>query len=195
MTAINHLRKRRFIMKHLSTICAVFALALTSFASAQEMPEMPKPQKEHEFLQKFVGEWESVGKRTMGEGQPPMECNGTATTRMLGEFWMISEGKGDAMGSPMENVMQLGFDTKKGKYIGTWIDSMFNHMWHYEGTAEGDKLTLFAEGPNMMEPGKMAMYRDEFEFKSPDHYVLTSSAQGEDGKWTTFMTADVRKKK
>jgi hypothetical protein len=182
-------------MKRLSAICAVFALALSSLAFAQEMPEMPKPQKEHEFLQKFVGEWESVGKGTMGEGQPEMECNGTASTRMLGGLWMISEGKGDAMGSPMENVMQLGFDTKKGKYVGTWIDSMFNHMWHYEGTAEGDTLTLYAEGPNMMEPGKMAMYRDEFSFKSPDHYVLTSSAQGEDGKWTQFMTADVRKKK
>jgi hypothetical protein len=182
-------------MKCSFALCSVFIIALSSLVSAQEMPEMPKPQKEHEFLKKFVGEWESVGKGTMGEGQPEMECNGTFSTRMLGEFWMISEGKGDAMGSPMETVMQLGFDTEKGKYVGTWIDSVFNHMWHYEGTAEGDTLTLYAEGPNMMEPGKMAMYRDEFSFKSPDHYVLTSSAQGEDGKWTTFMTADVRKKK
>jgi hypothetical protein len=182
-------------MKRLSAICAVFVLALPQYASAQEMPEMPKPQKEHEFLQKFVGEWESVGKGVMAEGQEPVECNATATTRMLGDFWMISNGKGDAMGTPMETVMQLGFDTKKGKYVGTWIDSIFNHMWHYEGIVEGDKLILNAEGPDMMNPGRMAMYRDEFDFKSPDHYVLTSSAQGEDGKWVTFMTADVRKKK
>jgi hypothetical protein len=182
-------------MKRLSAICAVFVLALSNYAAAQEMPEMPKPQKEHEFLQKFVGDWESVGKGTMGEGQPEMECNGTASNRMLGGFWMVSNGKGDAMGSPMETMMQLGFDTEKGKYVGTWIDSVFNHMWKYEGTVEGDKLILNAEGPDMMNPGRMAMYRDEFDFKSPDHYVLTSSAQGEDGKWVTFMTADVRKKK
>lgn len=182
-------------MKRLSAICTVFVLALPSIASAQEMPEMPKPQKEHEFLQKFVGEWESVGKGIMAEGAEPMECTGTASNRMLGGFWIVSNGKGEVMGDTMENVMQIGFDSEKGKYVGTWIDSFSNHMWKYEGTVEGEKLILNAEGPDMTNPEKTAMYRDEFEFKSPDHYVLTSSAQGEDGKWVTFMTADVRKKK
>lgn len=182
-------------MKRLSAICAVFVLTLSQYATAQEMPEMPKPQREHEFLKKFVGEWESVGEGTMGEGQPPMECKGTASNRMLGGFWMVSNGKGEVMGDPMENVMQVGYDAKKGKYIGTWVDSFTNHMWKYEGTVEGDKLTLNAEGPDMTDPSKTANYRDAFEFKSPDHYVMTASAQGKDGKWVTFMTADVKRKK
>jgi hypothetical protein len=182
-------------MKRHFSLCAVFALALASVMNAQEMPEMPKPQKEHEFLHKFVGEWESVGKGKMAEDQPPMECKGTAKARMLGGFWMVSEGKGDAMGTPMENVMTLGYDTEKGKYVGTWVDSMFNHMWKYEGTLEGDKLTLNTVGPNMQDPTKKANYRDVFEFKSPDHYTLTSVVEGPDGKWTTFMTAEVTRKK
>jgi len=184
-------------MKRSLTICLVasFVFAGLLRAAAQEMPEMPKPQKEHEFLHRFVGEWDSIGKGKMAEDQPPMECKGTFKARMLGGFWVISEGKGDAMGQPMENVMQLGFDTKKGKYVGTWADSMFNHMWHYEGTVEGDKLTLNAEGPDMTDPGKMAKYQDVFEFKSADHYTLTSSAQGPDGQWKTFMTAEVTRKK
>jgi hypothetical protein len=169
-------------------------LALVPLSRAQEMPEMPKPQKEHEFLQKFVGEWESLGKGTAPDGQT-MECKGTFKARMLGGFWIISEGHGEVMGEPMENIMTVGYDPEKGKYVGTWVDSCFNHMWKYEGTVEGDKLILNAEGPDMTNPSKKAMYRDEFEFKSPDHYVLTSSAQGEDGKWVTFMTAEVNKKK
>ena len=183
-------------MKRILSTCFVIAIALTitSVARAQ-LPEMPTPQKEHAFLQKFVGEWNSEGKGVAGPDQPPMECKGSTTSRMLGGFWMISEGKNESMGQPMESVMQIGFDPKKGKYVGTWTDSVFNHLWHYEGTVEGDTLTLNAEGPNMMEPGKMAKYRDVFEFKSPDHYTLNSSAQGEDGKWTTFMTSEFRRKK
>jgi hypothetical protein len=179
----------------MKTILSISLVLIVASIARAQLPEMPEPQKEHEFLQKFVGEWTSEGKGMAGPDQPPMECNGSTASRMLGGFWIICEGKNEAMGQPMESVMQLGFDTKKGKYIGTWIDSMFNHMWHYEGTVEGDTLTLNAEGPNMMDPGKMANYRDVFEFKSPDHYTLSSSAQGEDGEWTTFMTAEFRKKK
>ena len=170
-------------------------LAVITVANAQEMPELPQPQKEHEFLQKFVGEWESVGQGSPQQGQPPMECRSTMTARMLGGFWMVNEGKGDAGGMAMETLMTLGYDTEKEKYIGTWVDSVFNHMWKYEGTLEGDKLTLNTEGPDMTNPGKMAKYRDIFEFKSADHYTLTSMAQGPDGEWTTFMTAECTRKK
>lgn len=181
-------------MKRYFTLSVVCALTLMSAARAQEMPEMPKPQKEHEFLHKFVGDWESHGKGTTPDSQT-MECKGTAKSRMLGGFWLISEGKGEVMGQPMENVMTVGYNSEKGKYVGTWVDSCFNHMWKYEGTVEGDKLILNAEGPDMMNPGRMAQYQDIFEFKSPDHYTMTSRAQGEDGKWVTFMTVEVTRKK
>jgi hypothetical protein len=186
---------KELIMKRNFSLSALCVLALVSFSYAQDMPEMPKPQKEHEFLKKFVGEWESVGKGTPMEGQPAVECNATANTRMMGDFWMVSEGHGDAMGTPMETLMTVGYDTEKGKYVGTWVDSVFNHMWKYEGTVEGEKLTLNAEGPDMMNPGRMTQYQDIFEFKSPDHYTLTSRAQDKDGKWVTFMTAEVNRKK
>jgi hypothetical protein len=181
-------------MKRNFTLTAVFTLVAAVAAHAQDMPEMPKPQKEHEFLEKFVGEWESVGKGTAPDGQT-MECTGTAKTRLLGGFWMISEGKGDVMGTPMENIMTVGYDPERGKYIGTWVDSCFNHMWKYEGKVEGEKLILSAEGPDMTEPGRTTTYQDIFEFKSPDHYTMTSQALGKDGKWTKFMTAEVIRKK
>ena len=183
-------------MKRSLSICFAIAVALlTSSVARAQLPEMPKPQKEHEFLQKFVGDWNSEMKMVADPDQPAMESKGTQTARMLGGFWVVSEGKGEMMGQPMETIMQLGYDAKLKKYVGTWSDSCTDFMWKYEGTVEGEKLTLNTEGPKMTEPGKMAKYRDVFEFKDADHYTLSASTQGEDGKWTTFVTADYRRKK
>ncbi len=183
-------------MKRNLITCFAVAIALfTSSVARAQTPEMPKPQKEHEFLHKFVGDWNSEMKMVPGPDQPAIECQGTQTARMLGGFWVISEGKGEMMGEPMDTVMQLGYDSKLKKYVGTWSDSCTDFMWKYVGTLEGEKLTLETEGPNMTDPTKMAKYRDVVEFKDADHYTLSSSTQGEDGKWTTFVTGDYRRKK
>lgn len=181
-------------MKRYFTLSAVLAIALTSLARAQ-MPEMPQPQKEHEFLHKFVGEWESQMEMSGIPGEPPMKCKGESKAKMMGGFWIVIAGKGEMQGQPMESIMQVGYDAKKKKYVGTWSDSFSGHMWHYEGNVEGNTLTLYAEGPNMQDPEKMSKYRDQFTFISPDHYEFSSSLENGEGGWTTFMIGDVKRKK
>jgi hypothetical protein len=178
-------------------ICNVAAgvLVVSSILMAQEELEFPEPAEEHQWLKQFVGEWTSESDAKAGPDQPPIKCKGTMSSRMLGGFWVVSEVKSD-MGEIKVNAVQtIGYDPEKKKYVGTWVDSMTNHMWHYEGTIDesGKKLTLEAEGPNFMSAGQTAKYRDAYEFKSEDHIVATSSMQGDDGKWVTFMTGDVRR--
>jgi hypothetical protein len=131
----------------------------------------------------------------MAPGQPPIKCKGTESVRKLGGFWVVAEGSGEFMGTKTASVMTLGYDAAKKKYVGTWVDSMQNHMWKYEGTVDdsGKVLTLETEGPNPM-TGGMSKFRDVIELKGKDQKELRSMILGPDGKWFTFATAKYKRK-
>jgi len=173
-------------MKRMAFACAVVVmLAGGTGARAQEPPKPADPGKEHEWLQRFVGEWEGDF------------ANSAESARMVGGLWMVADFKATVSGKPMAAIMTLGYDPQKKKYVGTWIDTMTAYLWNYEGAvdAAGKVLTLDAEGPNPLAPGKTAKMRDAIEFKSNDHKVLTSSMLGDDGKWVTFMTINYKRRK
>ncbi len=179
-------------------LIAGFALLVgTVVLHAQDTPKMPGAEKEHDWLKQLVGEWEMESEMVSGPGQPAQKIKGIESVRTVGGLWVFAQSKGcTPMGVPMTAVLTLGFDPQKKKYVGTWIDSHLNHLWLYEGTIDptGKILTLETEGPDMKDITKRAKYRDVLEIKSKDHKVLTSSTLGEDGKWTTFMTANYRRK-
>jgi hypothetical protein len=154
-----------------------------------------EPQKEHQWLQKLVGEWTYETEAMMGPGKPPEKARGTERVRSLGGLWVLAEGQGEMGGKVETTLLTLGYDPQKRRYVGTWIGSMMTNLWVYEGTLSGNVLTLDTEGPSFETEGKMVKMRDVTEFKSDDHRVLTSQALGDDGKWQTFMTAHYHRKK
>ena len=157
-----------------------------------------EPQKEHEWLQKLLGEWTSEAEASMGPDKPCETFRGTDSVRTLGGLWVLCEGRGEMPGGGTANtLMTLGYDPAKGKFVGTFVASMMTHMWQYEGTldASGKVLTLDTQGPGMAGDGTMAKYKDVIEFESDDHRTLTSHMATDDGKWVVFMTAHYRRKK
>lgn len=176
---------------------SLIALMLGFIASTllAQVPEMPKPTKSHEWLKQFVGEWEADAEGLMGPGQT-VKCKGSMKYRMMGDFWLVHEGVSEMPGMKVSYLSTLGFDTEKKKYIGTWADSAMNHLWIYEGTVDdtGKSLSLNAEGPDMTKPGKKAKYQDVYTFKTADHIVQESKMLGDDGKWITFMTSQIKRK-
>lgn len=171
------------------------AVVVAGPAAAQEAPKLPAPQKEHEWLKQFEGEWVTEAEMVSEPGIPaPVAGKGTESARTLGGFWLVSEMKGESFGTPIAGLMTLGYDPQKKKYVGTWVCSMDNTLWKYEGTASGDVLTLETEGPDPT-TGKTVKMRDVVEFKDKDTKVLTSSALGADGKWKAFMTMTAKRKK
>ncbi len=174
----------------------LLSFATSGLVTGQDMPEMPKPTKEHKWLKKFVGRWTATSKGVMAEGQPPVETTATINSQLVGGFWVINrmQGKfngpdGKASAMVFKGFQTIGYDVKKKKYVGTWIASMDGYLWHYEGAVEknGTKLVLEADGPDMVDPNKTTKYRDAYEFISKDEIIVTSSMQKPDGTWFTFM--------
>jgi hypothetical protein len=180
---------------------AIYSLTLAVVAASmvfgQDAPQPAEPTKEHLWLKQLAGEWTIAAEAMVEPGKPPLKCTGTESGKGLGDLWFVSHITNEMPGVKVSAQMTLGYDPEKKQFVGTWVDSMQNHMWHYVGSldAAGKVLTLEAEGPSMQDPSKKAKYRDVIEIKSPDVRTLTGQVQGPDGKWVTFMTSTYTRKK
>lgn len=185
---------RVFCLSH--WVVAVAALCAATVSSAQ-LPEMPKPTKEHDFLKQFTGEWKVVAECAPEPGKDPVKCEGTESAKMLGGFFLVSESESDMMGMAVKSVLTIGFDPEKKKYVGTFLCSMDGTLWNYVGSVDetGKKLTLETEGPIPFTPGKRAKFREALELKDKDHKEFTSQMQGDDGKWTEIVKMTYTRKK
>ena len=158
-----------------------------------------QPEPAHRWLHKLVGEWTYDGEAAMDPDKPPQPFSGgTESVRSIGGLWVVAEGRGTMPdGDPSTSLMTLGYDPRKGRVTGSWIGSMMPHFWLYDGALDeaGNVLSLESDGPDFSDQSKTGRFRDVIEFKSDDHRVLTASVRGEDGAWTTFMTAHYRRKK
>ncbi|MFB3909908.1 MAG: DUF1579 domain-containing protein [Candidatus Eisenbacteria bacterium] len=156
-------------------------------------------QAEHEWLDALVGEWTVEVEMMMGPDKPTEKTWGTESVRSLGGLWTVGEGTMDAPGGgTATNLMTLGYDPQKQRFVGTFVASIMTFLWVYEGSLDAEKrtLTLDTTGPNMMEPGnKMMKFQDIIEIVGPDERILRSRAFGNDGKWVQFMEARYRRKK
>ena len=156
---------------------------------------MPKPQKEHAWLEQFTGEWDTETE-IKAPDQPVMKVQGEERSRMVGGFWLVAENTGKLAEMPFTGIMTLGYDAKSKEYIGTWVDSMGDYLWHYTGTVEGKKITLEAKGPCPLKPpGTLVNFKETLELKDKDHKVFTSSIQEDDGSWTQMLTINYTRKK
>ena len=184
------------IKNRLLSLVAVTAVALVAMAagrsyfSRQEMG--PQPTKEHQHLMKGVGDWE--GTMTMfGMGPEPMKSEAHETVEAIGGFWLISRFRCDFAGTPFEGSAVTGYDPKKKKYVGTWIDSMSNYITVMEGDFDEATRTLtmhfMGPHPQTQEPTKhriVSRYGDD-DYKS-EFFV------GEGDEAFKSMTLEMRRK-
>lgn len=146
-----------------------------------------EPRPEHQWLHRMVGDW--TYEAVMGE----VRTTGRETVTSLGGLWILGEGVGEMPGGAEgQTRLTLGYDSSRSSFAGSWVGSMMDCIFFYEGTLEGDSLTLECEGPafgedGSTEAGQRAMYRDVYTLHGDDERVLSSQMRGEEGEWTEFM--------
>jgi hypothetical protein len=190
-------------MKKSAIVILVGLLAAAAGVRPAEDPSDAGPKssgacKEHQWLQPLVGEWTYESEGIVDPSQPPVKSQGTASARALGGIWLVAETDGKAPnGVAMKGILTLGYDPERKKYVATFISSCMSRLWTYEGSLDeaGKILTLETDGPNPSTPGKTTRYKDTYEVKGSDHWVQTSFALTDDGKWFRFATVNYRRKK
>jgi hypothetical protein len=155
---------------------------------------MPQPQKEHEWLKQLAGDWD-LDIQMQEPNKETMKTKGSESARMLGGFWSVEEVKSTMMDVPFTGIMTLGYSIEKKKYTATWIDSLNDYLWQYEGTldASGKILTLETTGPCPLQGGKMTRFKDVIEIKDKDHRTMTSHVDFDD-KFVQMLTINYTRK-
>lgn len=157
---------------------------------------MSQPEKNHEWLKRFVGEWEFTAECSMGPNKPSETTKGSEKARMFGELWVIGEmTSGMPGGGEMKSIITLGYDPLKGKFVGTWVGAMMTQLFVYEGELDEatQTLPLNTVGPSWTDPKKTAHYQDVVQFLDSDRRLFWSQVRGDDGQWFRFMTAEYRR--
>ncbi len=153
--------------------------------------------EQHRWYDDFVGEWEFTHTCDAGpENGGVNKSSGKLSARSLGGLWLQMECTGempDGSGG-WTSIFSLGYSIPKKKFVGTFVASMMDHLWIYEGDLDvtGKVLTLNVEGPKFSGDG-MTMYQDIIEKRDPNFWILRSRMQQDDGRWVEFMLGEHRR--
>ena len=180
--------------KKLSIISLALLLVLIVRVRAADEFKMPEPQKEHEWLKQLAGEWD-LDVSMQEPGKDVTKAKGSESARLIGPFWIQTEVKVVMADMPMTGALTIGYDTQKKKYTATWIDSMSDYLWKYDGVVDesGKTLTLEATGPCPMQGGKMTRFKDVVKIIDKDHRNFESYVEF-DGKFVQMLTIKYTRK-
>lgn len=117
--------------------CALFAAPQQERVDDTKK-EKPKPRvvtKYHKLLARDAGTWDAVVRIWPGPNVAPIVSKATETGRILGSgLWLISDVTGQMLGKKYSGHLVLGYDEKKKRYVGTWVNTMSTGIVELEGT-------------------------------------------------------------
>jgi hypothetical protein len=160
------------------------AAAAPTEADLQAMMKAQEPGEAHRLLADLAGKWKVASKVWMDPSQPPMTSEGTSESVVLfGGRFLEENFKGTMMGIPFQGRGTLGYDNKKQRYVGTWIDSMTTSIFTYTGNWDEPSKSLVCTG-SMDDPmtGQPSSVRLVTRIVDKNTHVFEWYAPGPDGK-------------
>jgi hypothetical protein len=188
---------RRIVMSRLTRSAFVCGLVggVAVMAAAQEMPPLPKPGPEHALFKDVAGTWDARVETFMSPGEPSVST-GVETNRVgCGGLCLISDFKGEMMGTTFEGHGTEVWDATKKKYVGTWTDSMTLGLSLAESSYDPATKTMtgWMEGPDMS--GNVSRMKSTSTQKDADTRIFEMHNVGADGSETLGMRITYTRKK
>jgi hypothetical protein len=164
-------------------VLAIIAGSGVVASRADDSPGAVKPSAQHKILADDVGTWDAVIKSWLGgPTSEPSVSKGVETNSMVGGLWLASEFKGEFGGMTFEGRGQTGYDAKKGKYVGTWVDSMSTEIMIMAGDLDEKTQTMTMMSKGTDPAGKPYESKSVSEHKGPDSRVFTMYMKSADTK-------------
>ena len=139
--------------------------AMAAYAAAGALNE------NHEFLQKFAGEWEMKTTAWMAPGAPPVESRSTCRAEtILGGRFLLLRFVGQMFGQPFEGWQIVGYDNLQKKYIAFWIDGTATAFFLTSGVRADSVIEDVGLWPDPLTGGQQKV-RDRLALVGPDEFT------------------------
>jgi hypothetical protein len=175
--------------------------ALAAFAAQDKKPaaaapamQAVKPGAHHKVLERKVGTWDATVTIPGIEWAAPSTAVYTAKLDH-GGLWLVADYRGTFNGQPFTGHEVQGFDALKDKFVGTWVDSMMDHIMSFEGAYDEKTQTLAMFTDSFDLDGKPIKERHDTKFVDADNWVFTMNQLSIDGAYKPTMTITYKRKK
>ena len=184
------------IRSFVGLLACVGLVGTASLARGQDGPPTPKPTAEHKLLAKDVGTWDATSKSwTAPESQPDVSQGVEVAKLMPGGLWLQSEFDGKFGDAEFHGCGQTGYDTKKKKYVGTWVDTMSTEIRVMEGDydAATQTVTMYSKGNGPS--GKEYDLKMTTKHEDDDTRVFTMYMKSDETKGEYFKMLEITYKR
>jgi hypothetical protein len=137
-----------------------------------------KPGEHHKVLERMVGTWDASMSFPGADGLKGVETN----AMQMNGLWLVGDFEmADFMGAPFSGHSVIGYDARKQKYVGMWVDSFTDRITTSEGDYDraNDRLVMHAENLDHM-TGELRKERHITEFKASGARTFKMIGEGSD---------------
>jgi hypothetical protein len=182
-----------------SFVVLVASLGLLGVASSARGQEgaPPKATAEHERLAKEVGTWDATIKSWhAGPDSEPTVSQGVEVVKLMpGGLWIKSEFDGKFGDMEFHGCGQTGYDTRKGKYVGTFVDSMSTEMMIMEGDYDAATRTATMSAKGTGPSGKPYDAKMTSKYEDDDTRVFTMLMKSDETKGEVIKVMEITYKR
>lgn len=186
------------IMRRFVGLLGCLALVVVTIsARGQEGPPVPKPTAEHKALAKDVGTWDATIKSWMrGPDSEPAVSPGVEVVKLMpGGLWLQTEFDGKFGDQEFHGCGQTGYNAKKGKFVGTWVDSMSTEIMMMEGEYDPATRTVTFYSKGTEPNGKPYESKMTSKHEDDDTRVFTMLMKSEDTKGEYMKVMEITYKR